>query len=778
VLGLGALLALIGGGAFAQQIGVVSGVPDVPAAPRKAPTPLPAQAVGVVSGLPDLPDEPPKAPAPAPSQTVGIASGVPDVPAAAPKAPAPAGSQTVGIVSGVPDVPAAKRLAPVPAGSSTVGIVCDSDCGPTCGPACGSVCGSVCGPVCGSVGWSVYSPLFGPVSHQVCEPVCAPICGPCCAPVGAKKVPCPPCDSTLGVVCGMDSMLECTPACPPTCAPKAPTLPSCETIGIVSGLPCLPDAPRKSATMGIVCGLDSALAPRPKSSTVGVVSGLPDLPDAPSALSEAASALAEWMCHASPGCEAVERMPYLMGSFFARAGAGTLQTGSRPVTGTVPLPLMFTATAPSNFVANNPTTMQAAFTSVPYAGPNGFSFTPPAFLPDPNRTVLSVQANTVANPIIITGIGQGVPLAENAAFTSAVQAAFPGAVFTNGGATVASTPVAGPHVLLTTDVFSNAFVYSVPGTGIVGTAPVLTAFLLANPAGGGLAGRNLYFENGSAVMRDRLYLTYAGVSDFQGPGGRSISINRWTLGGEATFLHDLFSVEVRLPMASTAGSTQTTTDAVSSLDQFEPGNVGLLGKVALYSDERVRATAGLGLSLPTARDSRLNTNSATLLEIDNTTVLIQPIVGVAWAPSDRLFVQGGMQFDIDPAGNPVRAAVPTGGLAKVGTLHDQAYLYLHAGGGCWVYLDNAHDAWLSGVALLGELSYAKSMAARDEISTGTFLVAPLDDRVNGLNLTLGTNVLLSKQASLSTGFAFPIGGPRQYDWVAQVQLNWIFGAPR
>ena len=33
-------------------------------------------------------------------------------------------------------------------------------------------------------------------------------------------------------------------------------------------------------------------------------------------------------------------------------------------------------------------------------------------------------------------------------------------------------------------------------------------------------------------------------------------------------------------------------------------------------------------------------------------MLVQPVVATAWAPTERLFLQGAAQFDIDPFGNP------------------------------------------------------------------------------------------------------------------------------
>jgi len=358
-------------------------------------------------------------------------------------------------------------------------------------------------------------------------------------------------------------------------------------------------------------------------------------------------------------------------------------------------------------------------------------------------------------------------LAQNQAFSGAVDAAFRGAQFVSGTATLEVPGVNQRDVPLGAG-YSNSFVYQF---GVSDKATIL----LPNPAGGGLAGRNDYFENGSALPRDRAYFYYSGVSDFAALG-RDFNINRYTLGGEKTFCDGRASVEVRLPLAGTADPTQSVVGPVSGLDSFVLGNLGVLGKAALVRTDDFILTAGFGVSVPTAPDTRINSLSgAPLLEVNNDTVLLQPVVATAWAPTERLFVQGAAQFDIDAFGNPVYGADGNGGLTRLGRFMDQGYTYLHGGLGYWVYQDYAPEARLSGVALLTELSYIKSMGEGNQVVTDQATLAPLDGGVDDLNVTVGANVLLGDRASISAGVALPVGGPKPYDWVAQVQLNWYFG---
>ena len=342
----------------------------------------------------------------------------------------------------------------------------------------------------------------------------------------------------------------------------------------------------------------------------------------------------------------------------------------------------------------------------PYSGPNGFSFTPPRG----SNSELLIGPNNVS-------------LAENPAITSAVDASFANARFVNGSATfLGSEEAASTNV----ETYSNSFVYEYVvrnGATFYGT------ILLPNPAGGGLAGRNDYFENGSALPRDRAYFYYSGVSDFAALG-RDFSINRYTLGGEKTICDGRASVEVRLPLAGTADPTQSVGAPVSGLDRFVLGNVGVLGKAALVRTDDFILTAGFGVSVPTARDTRINSLSGTtLLEVNNDTVLLQPVVATAWAPTERLFVQGR---------GPVRhRCVRQPGVRGRRQRRCDAPGPVH-GPGLHLSTRRAGLLGVSGLrpggapvgrGLLTELSYIKSMGEGNQVVTDQTTLAPLDGGV-------------------------------------------------
>jgi len=353
-----------------------------------------------------------------------------------------------------------------------------------------------------------------------------------------------------------------------------------------------------------------------------------------------------------------------------------------------------------------------------------------------------------------------VTLNQNTELTGLIDAKFPGAVFGNG----------------TGDANSGNFLYNyllttghiTPGSTTPGQVVVVN---LPDPSGGGLVGRNNFFDNGSPVPQDRVYFFYNQVGDFRGLG-TEFSVNRYVFGGEKTFFDGRVSVEVRVPFAGTANSDQTAGDNLS-VGHTEFGNLGLALKAALVRTPNFLVSAGLGLSLPTANDSRLFLNGQPDIEIQNHATLLQPLLGIAWAPNDRFYSQLGLQFDFDPSGNPVLARDTNNSLNRAGVLHDQSYALLSGATGYWLYRNNT--GWLTGVALQGELHYDSSFGPQHSVQAGNILVADLTSRINVLNATAGVIMNVGQSASLSVGGSVPLTGERLYEWSVIAQFNYRFG---
>jgi hypothetical protein len=435
-------------------------------------------------------------------------------------------------------------------------------------------------------------------------------------------------------------------------------------------------------------------------------------------------------------CDPISRVPDFFGGFMGggiRASRNTLTTQ----TTTTSRPLTFTGSGAEGGGFRN--------LVPPYVGPTGpggpYSLTAPIPILDLNFPTFR--------------------LGQNPEFTPQVTAKFPGATFVSGGGTFRDAEIA--------DFFYN-YLFTTTHTTTTGQNISVN---LPNPAGGGLVGRNDYFDNGSAVPQDRVYFFYNHVESFQGLE-RGFDVNRYVFGFEKTFLDQRFSVECRVPFAGTADSDQGGGDGMA-VNQTEFGNVGLAVKGVVYRTPNFLVSLGLGFSLPTASDSRLFVGDVPVIVVQNRTCLLQPLLGVAWAPNDRFYSQAGVQFDFDPSGNPVQVLSPNGTLSRVGVLNDQTYAQVNAAAGYWAYQNKT--AFLSGIALQGELHYDSSFGRRDTVQDGINSISDLSSGINALTGSTGAIVRFGERSNLSIGVSFPLAGDRLYDWNVIAQVNFRFGGP-
>ncbi len=139
-----------------------------------------------------------------------------------------------------------------------------------------------------------------------------------------------------------------------------------------------------------------------------------------------------------------------------------------------------------------------------------------------------------------------------------------------------------------------------------------------------------------------------------------------------------------------------------------------------------------------------------------------------------------------------------------GKLEDQALLHLNLGGGYWLY-KNPYNPVVNGIAAIGEIHYTTTLEDADRVTVPAKQLranGPLQDR-NGieispadppefqpiignnanrldiLNGTVGTSILLGNRASLSAAYVFPLrtdGPDKVFDGEANIQFNYYFGS--
>ncbi|MCA9124004.1 MAG: hypothetical protein H6822_13075 [Planctomycetaceae bacterium] len=295
----------------------------------------------------------------------------------------------------------------------------------------------------------------------------------------------------------------------------------------------------------------------------------------------------------------------------------------------------------------------------------------------------------------------------------------------------------------------------------------------APPRGGAATRLVKISENYSPQPRNRIYGTYHYFDDaIDGSFG---DVNRYAFGVEHLLWDNRSSFELRIPFAHTLASDQLD-DPVNSKDT-EFGNITMLFKTAVWTNERALVSTGLGVAVPTADDVRLfrPADRRLILEVQNRAVHLLPFLGVVTTPTEQLFVQSFMQLDIDTAGNPARGDLMAMNLQPLGVVQDPTLLFLDLSVGYWLRNDPSR-AWLTGFAPITELHYATTLNDADLIMQSGFLIGDLSRRYDILDVTFGLHCQIKERYSLRPGLVIPLrnGDDRQFDYEVFLQANMTY----
>jgi hypothetical protein len=281
-------------------------------------------------------------------------------------------------------------------------------------------------------------------------------------------------------------------------------------------------------------------------------------------------------------------------------------------------------------------------------------------------------------------------------------------------------------------------------------------------------------DNNNAMPSDRVFLDYNYFHNvpFTANG---IDVNRFTPGIEKTFLDGLGSVEVRVPMAVTFNSNQFL--AVGP-DTSEPefGNVTIIPKILLTSNDEMALAAGLGIALPTADDIRVFGQSGEqILGVDNRSVHLIPFLGYMFTPRDSdCFFMSFLTLDVDTNGNRVLADTGSGSLEQIGIWNDQTLLSASGTFGKYLYQNYSRNSRLKSVSLLGELHYTSTVSDADTVNSGAFQLGNAGYDLSLLNATFGGS-LQFRDSTLTTGYTVPLtSSDRIFDGEFRLFINQFF----
>lgn len=284
-------------------------------------------------------------------------------------------------------------------------------------------------------------------------------------------------------------------------------------------------------------------------------------------------------------------------------------------------------------------------------------------------------------------------------------------------------------------------------------------------------------ENTSPIPQNRIFMNYS-MFDNVPLTSNGITVNRFSPGFESLLFSPNTSIEMRTPFATTL-SSDLMLDGGTNTNNVEFGNMFFTFKQVLFRRNELLVSAGLSTTAPTADDVRVINGSGTeIVRINNDSVHVMPFVGFYRKLSQRTFVQGFTQVDVDVNGSRVFLN-PDGSpnnLNQVGRIQDLTLLYLDMSAGHWVYRSNGRG--LTGIAPMLEGHWNRSLNKADCIvdsNSGSRIQLPIQEYDN-FNAVGAMVFEFNRRSRLAVGYAVPIGNgkDRAFDNELRVTFNRFF----
>ena len=297
------------------------------------------------------------------------------------------------------------------------------------------------------------------------------------------------------------------------------------------------------------------------------------------------------------------------------------------------------------------------------------------------------------------------------------------------------------------------------------TQPSVTVFL--PPGGGSAVRRQKVSENNSPLPRNRFIFNYHFFNDVRGGIG---DVNRYTVGWEAMLVPGMSSFEFRVPFAGTLSSQQV---AGFSARDTELGNMSMIFKQVVYETDAQVWSAGLGINIPTARDTVVTLPGAGLItRWKNSSTHLLPYIATVGTPTDDIFWQGFVQMDFDTTGNRIDADSTGVNATPIGVVQDPNLLFLDFSIGRWL-IDDPDASFITGVAPMLELHYATTVQDAETITGNGVTVSGQSQRIDILNASAAAVIRIHDRMTIRPGIVFPLrrNHDKQFDFEAGIQVN-------
>jgi hypothetical protein len=312
-----------------------------------------------------------------------------------------------------------------------------------------------------------------------------------------------------------------------------------------------------------------------------------------------------------------------------------------------------------------------------------------------------------------------------------------------------------------------------------------------SPGTGGGVGRQKIAENSSPIPRDRVFLNLSTLSGVP-LNPRGMNVHRFTPGIEKTFLDQWFSVELRIPFASTIDSDIGTLGVNTDTESTQLGNIVGTLKALVRRTPTSALAVGLSVTAPSAKDMTVNdVTGEPFLSVENQSVHLMPFIG-GLHTRGRAFGQWFVQGDIDATGSDVEFRnFQTGVYGDAGQMQDASFLYLSGSFGFWLYQNGQRDVsvssspgrtvkrtvytggGISGIAPTVELHYNRSVKEGDTVRSGPLQIQNFSD-FELANLVLGAVMTFGSGGSLSASWGTPVLGQDDKQFAHQARVTFDY----
>lgn len=279
-------------------------------------------------------------------------------------------------------------------------------------------------------------------------------------------------------------------------------------------------------------------------------------------------------------------------------------------------------------------------------------------------------------------------------------------------------------------------------------------------------------DNNLAIPKNRVYFAYNhfhnALGEARAPNAgypfekfRQLPIDRYTAGFEKTFLCDLWSVELRVPVTGRSH----TDDEDYRLGGGNMGNVSFILKRLIYESDNFAASLGVGIETPTGSDVSIDVpfpNFNYTVRVNNESVHLHPYLGFVSQGDSYYFWNGFVQCDFATNGNPAQLNFPVNNQVT-NVLNPSNFLHIDLGSGVWLHR-NPCARLITGFAAIMEVHYTTAMNDADKVNFDTNFIqlgSPFQ-RYNGANLTFGLHTEIVNHTKLRVASAFPVHAQRRF----------------